>query len=249
MASKKMAGTPAACNTHTGLPTNPTRRRLIASAATALALPAAGAVSTIASPAVASVPEQDARIAVAVAEFVKAAADEVVAMDRVDEARQQARKQFADVFEKTKKIEAAQKKRDLTMKFAADLAKHFNEGDEAARDTALAETTALINETYANDMAEIGRLEMSEEEAYARCGLPEAEANRDAVWQRIDDLSDFIGETPAASVAGLLAKLRLVEHEQLHDGSLTYTGEYVLASVLHDLDRLFPETKIERAEA
>jgi hypothetical protein len=229
--------------------TKPTRRRLIAGAATALALPAAGALTTVASPADASVPEQDAQIARAVAAFIQAAADEVVAVDRVDEARRQAREQFGDVFGKTKNIKAAQKKRDLTMKFAADLAKHFNKGDEAARDAALAETTALINETYANDMAEIGQLEMSEEEAYAQCGLPEAETTRDEVRQRIDELSDFIAETPAASVAGIFAKLRLVQHEKFPDDSLTGTGECVLASALEDLDRLFPETKIAGAKA
>jgi hypothetical protein len=229
--------------------TNPTRRRLIAGAATALALPAAAGVATIASPAAASVPEQDAQIISAVAEFMKAVADEVPATDRVDEARWQAQKQFADVFEKTEKIEYAEKKRDLTMKLAADLANQFNKDNDAARDAALAETTALINETYANDLAEIGRLEMSAEEAYARCGLPEAEAHRDAVRQRIDDLSDFVGETPAAGIAGIFAKLRLVQHEKFPDDSLTGTAEYVLASALEDLDRLFPETRIVRAEA
>ncbi|HEV7254080.1 MAG TPA: hypothetical protein VGN97_13425 [Mesorhizobium sp.] len=69
------------------------------------------------------------------------------------------------------------------------------------------------------------------ERLQAELGLPEAEKRRDALLEAANDICDAILATPAATVAGMLLKLRVNEQAGLEP-------DYALASVRADMERI-----------
>jgi hypothetical protein len=220
--------------------TSPTRRRLIAGAATALALPAAAAVASAIDGNTADHP--DAEIFRMLRQFYDLEREWKALTLIEDERSGAAEGEHAARRSREKEIEHVTDAWDSAIAMIETVCK-IGGGDPATRAVGDA-----LERGRQEAIAKVGPAPATVEEIDERYGVTEISNRVDEMRDRIGDVIDALVKIPAATPEGALAKLRITQFyhpDRKNNPDCVYGYDAILA----DLDRLLPETKNTGAAA
>jgi hypothetical protein len=215
---------------------NPTRRRLIAGAATALALPAAAAAASPVAGMTTSHP--DAEILRLLGQFADLER-ECNALAIIEEERTEAAESELDALRDHEREVERINGRWIAAKGLVKIA------DPLAEKGGLNPIFETLEKGHAEALAKLGPAPATEEQIKDRHGIMEIETKMDAVRKRINEVIDQIVEIPAKTPAGVFAKLRLTQFYE--PGGISTV--YGCAEIFADIDRLSPETTLPEVGA